>query len=332
LMGIGGLWEGVNSIARVLTTAASVGLSLLVLQGVYERRHKLREDYLLERVKASSKKKPRKIPQLKVHSKTMFVPVMTTVVVLLLACALVQSEMVWKLSEMLSIVEEEEATHTPTPTPTSTPKPGTTPEPTPTPTPTPKPTAPAPPGFPEKVERAWPLIFLSGYVGLSPALVYSSSMLLAQEYTKRMNRKLPLPIFLQDEKLAQIVRKEAEVELGRIDPKSPNMLDLTGYVEFEEETDPRILRLAPGVDVLAAAAGGGPPSPRVKMWGQAGTWTWDELERTQDGGIKMKVARQEVYQLLKQTEESASTPSPRVSYVVHADPWGRITKIERDTK
>jgi len=155
-------------------------------------------------------------------------------------------------------------------------------------------------------------------------------MLLALEYTHRMNQKLPLPLFLQDEKLAQVVRREAETELGRIDPKSPNVLDYMGYVKYEQEADPQILRLAPNVDVLTGASGSGSSSPRFEVWGQAATWVWDELERTENGGIKMKVARQDMYQPPKQTEKTDSFPIPRVSYIVHADRWGRVTKIERE--
>ena len=212
LLGIGGLWEGVTLGASLLAIVIGMGLDLLVLQGVYGRRHKLREHYLLERVEVSPKKEPGKTPRLKVQSKTISTPVVLTVMVLLLACTLVQFDKVWKLSEMVGVVR---VTDTPAPRPTSTPVPTSTPKKTPkhtaTPTPTRKPTPPPPPGFPEKVRRAWPLISVIGYVVLSPALVYSSSMLLALEYTHRMNQKLPLPLFLQDEKLARVVRREAEI-------------------------------------------------------------------------------------------------------------------------
>jgi len=66
------------------------------------------------------------------------------------------------------------------------------------------------------------------------------------------------------------------------------------------------------------------------LWGQAATWVWDELARTDDGGIEMKVARQEIYKLPKPTDNSEHHPHPRVRYTVRADPWGRITEIKRD--
>jgi len=331
-VGIEKLWKEVTLFTCLLAIAVSVVFSLLALLGVYGNRHKLREDLLLERVKtASSKRKPKKVPEVhvKVGLRTAFVLVTIAMLVLLLACVLVQSETAWKLSEMVFIVER-------TPTPTPTPIPGSTPTSTPTLTPTttlePTPTPPLTPGLRVRVKRAVPLIFLGGYVSLSPALVYFSSMLLAQGYIKRMNQELPQPIFLQDEKLAQIVRKEAEIALGRIDPKNPNVINYLGYVKYEEETDPHILRLAPNVEVLTGAAGGGgPSSPRVQVWGQAATWVWDELERTYDGGIKMKVARQEMYQIPKQTDKAKIHPNPRVSYLVRADPWGHVTEIKRST-
>jgi hypothetical protein len=340
LMGIGGLWKKVNLFTCLLAAAVSVIFSLFALLGVYGRRHKLREDYLLERVKtAASKKKPKKVPEvhLKVESKTAFVPVAIAALILLLICVLVQSTTVWKLSEILFIVGD-----TPTPIPTSSPE--TTPTSMPTPTPTPTAIREATeastrPGLRERVKRAVPLIFVGGYVGLFPSLVYSSSMLLAQAYTKRMNQNLPQPIFLQDEKLAQIVRKEAEVELGRLDPerlrqKYPDSanISLMGYMQFEEQADLQLLRLTPSVDMSTAVetAVEGPLSPQVALWGQAATWVWDELVRTDDGGIEMKAARHEIYQLPRPTDKSDHRPHPRVRYVVRADPWGRVIEIKRD--
>jgi hypothetical protein len=77
-------------------------------------------------------------------------------------------------------------------------------------------------------------------------------------------------------------------------------------------------------------AAGVPLSQQVEGWWQAANWVWDELARTNDGGIEMKVARQEIYQLPKPTKNSGHQPHPRASYVVRADPWGRITEIKRD--
>ena len=344
-MGIEEVWEEVNLFACLLAAAASVGLSSLTLLWVYVKRHKLREDYLLERVKtAVSESKPKKIPEtpyVKVESRFALALVMVVALVMLVACVLVSFDISWKLSEILFIEEK-------TPTPTATPVPGTTPTSTQTPTPTPTgeaTKAPARPGLTERVKRAVPLIFLSGYIGLFPALVYASSMLLAQTYTKRMNQELPHPIFLQDEKLTRVVRREAEVELERVDPRSPpDNIRVTGYFRLQGQagslfprlpssTNLPIIKVGPSTAQTHPSTRNGDPSlQRAELWGQVDTWIWDELERTDDGGIKMKVARQEVYQLPKQTEESGINPGARVSYVVRADPWGRITEIKRDGK
>ncbi|MDY6876959.1 MAG: hypothetical protein SWK90_12260 [Chloroflexota bacterium] len=299
LMGIAGLWRGVNLATRLLATAVTVGGCLVIIQGVYERRHGLRETELLARVRTGKLGERTRI-RLSAQLKTILTPALVVGLMLLLPYALVQSATLWDLSEWLLLEHED----------------------------------PPPPvedevDFKSKVIRAWPLICMGGYTGFFLSLAYSSSMMLARRYVRRINQVLPHPIFLQDEKLAHIVRKEAEVELGRIDPKNPNVVNYLGYVKYEEETDPRILHLAPNVDVLTTAAGGGSSSPRVEMWGQAATWVWDELERTEDGGIKMKVARQEMYQLPEQTKGSDRRPIPRVRYVVRADPWGHVIQIAR---
>ncbi len=115
--------------------------------------------------------------------------------------------------------------------------------------------------------------------------------------------------------------------MGRLDPKGTNVISMMSYVQFEGQTDPQILRLSPGADVSAAV--GGSLSPQVRLWGQAATWIWDELARTDDGGIEMKVARQEIYQLPQPTQNSGHRPNPRVCYIVRADPWGHVIKITR---
>ncbi len=162
----------------------------------------------------------------------------------------------------------------------------------------------------------------------------SSSLLLTLRYIKRLNELLPHPLFLQGERLAQVVRREAEVELGRLDPRSTDVENTNaswmGYIQLREQASPRPLRLPPTVDMSIAAEI--PSSPQVELWIHAATWVWDELKRTDDGGIEMKVARHEIYQLPKPTDHSSHRPHPRVCYVVRADPWGHIVRIQRDDK
>lgn len=59
------------------------------------------------------------------------------------------------------------------------------------------------------------------------------------------------------------------------------------------------------------------------------SWTWDEMERTVDGGIRLKA----IVRAGSKTEESLTgrrTEYPiYITYVVEADPWSRITKVVR---
>ena len=57
-----------------------------------------------------------------------------------------------------------------------------------------------------------------GYGSLMPALVYSSSLWLALAHANRMNRRVPLPIFLHTAHLAKVVRAEAEQECSNLGP------------------------------------------------------------------------------------------------------------------
>ncbi|MFQ6101384.1 MAG: hypothetical protein ACE5OS_09145 [Anaerolineae bacterium] len=319
VLGIAGLWIGLNLAIRLLATVATVAGCLVVIQSVYEGRHRLRESELLKQWRTARRRMRPRI-RLSAQLKTILVPVMAMGLILLLTYALVKSEDLWGLANRL-LFEREEA-------------PEETPEeeaPIAEQEAPPEQELPPPPSpdILERVKRAIPLISLIGYVGLSLSLTYSSSMASARRYVGCMNQVLPCPIFLQDEKLAQIVRREAEVELGRLDPKGANPIGLMGYIEFEGQTDQQILRLSPSVDLSTTV--GVPLSPQVELWGQAATWVWDELVRTDDGGIEIKVARQEIYQLPQSTQGTGRRPNPRVSYIVRADAWGRITEIKRDT-
>ena len=104
LMGIGGIWTGVNLGVRLLAVAVTVGICLIIIQGVYEGRHRLRIDYLLEQVKtASSNQGARQIPKIRpsMQLKTILIPVIAVGLFLLLAYALVQFELLWKLAAWL---------------------------------------------------------------------------------------------------------------------------------------------------------------------------------------------------------------------------------------
>jgi hypothetical protein len=248
-MGMAGLWEGVNLATRLLATVATVMGCLVIIQGVYEGRHRLRETELLARVRAGKLSEKIGI-RLSAQWKIMLTSALVVGLTLLLAYALIGSDVLWSLSKWLLLEPEE-----PPPSKEEVEK-----------------------DFKRRVKNTLPLICMSVYVGFSLLITYSSSMTLAQRYAKRMNQVLPHPIFLQDEKLAQIVRKEAEVELGRLDPerlrqKYPDSanISLMGYMQFEEQADLQLLRLTPSVDMSTAVEG--PLSPQVALWGQAAPGT-----------------------------------------------------------
>ena len=187
LMGIAGLWRGVNLAIRLLATVATVGGCLVIIQGVYEGRHKLRETKLLALVRVGPRKRllsARLKRFLGTRSKTILVPTVVVGLTLLLAYALIQSDALWQLSKWLLLQPEEEA-------------PSLEPEP------------PPPDEFRRRVIHALPLISMGGYVGFCLSLTYSSAMMLAWRYAREMNQYLPQPIFMNDNLLAEVIRSEA---------------------------------------------------------------------------------------------------------------------------
>jgi hypothetical protein len=57
-----------------------------------------------------------------------------------------------------------------------------------------------------------------GYVSLTSAAVYSSSLRLALSYADRMNQRVPLPIFVNTARLVKLVRLEAERHSSSLGP------------------------------------------------------------------------------------------------------------------
>ncbi len=152
-------------------------------------------------------------------------------------------------------------------------------------------------GFKDKIRRAFPLACLGGYITLV-AFAYSSSLMLGQAYAKRLSEEVPPPIFLQERLLVKIVRREAERVVCRPitqkvtgDEKAPN-----GDEKAPDETE---------------------QEPR--------SWTWDEMERTDDGGIRLKA----IVKAPSEAGKSSIEWAEDIIYVVEADPWSRITKVGR---
>jgi hypothetical protein len=146
LMGMAGLWKGVNLAARLLATVLTVGGCLVIIQGAYEGRHKLRETELLARVRTGRFRKRIRI-RLSAQLKTILTPVLAVGLILLLAYVLVQSDVLWKLADWLLFEHEKE--ELPPPEEGKAEEEEKVEE-----------------GFKNKVIRALPLILMGGYVGL----------------------------------------------------------------------------------------------------------------------------------------------------------------------
>lgn len=297
LLAIFKLWADIKPGFRALATLVTPIGCLLSLQGIYEARMYIRRNEMLRRVKRGWRK------GISVQVVTLLLPAVAMSAVLFLTYAVIKVDDLWELVKWLVLIEAPETGES----------------------------------LRERTLAVLPFVSIVGYVLLAISFTASSSMMLARRYIKRLNQFLPHPIFLQGEKLVQVARREAEVELGRLDPEKLRQtypesanINLMGYMQLEEKADLQLLRLPPSVDMSTTI--GGPISPQVALWGQAATWVWDELLRTDDGGIEMKVARQEIYQLPQPTDKSGHRPHSRVRYVVRADPWGRITEIKRDDK
>ena len=57
-------------------------------------------------------------------------------------------------------------------------------------------------------------------------------------------------------------------------------------------------------------------------------WTWDNLERTNDGGVKLIARAECADSLVEESITGHKTKYPEfMDYVVEADPWGHIIKI-----
>jgi hypothetical protein len=276
LMGIGGIWAGVNLGVRLLAAAMTVGLCLIIIQGIYAGRHRLRIDYLLEQVRAaSSRKRTTQIPPIRLNMqlKTILIPVVAIGLFLLLAYALVQFELLWKLAAWLFL----------------------------------EPRGDAPLLLPEEVRvriaGALPLILMMGYIGIFPALVYLSSMMLAQQYIEHMNEALPHPIFLRGDLLTAVVRAEVEKHLHQAGRPS------TGQRSSGQNRQT--------LQIL------GQEAART-----SDEWTWEDVERIRDGGVRL-TARAECED--SRVEEGITGHRTKyrefASYTIEADRWGRIIRI-----
>ena len=315
LLGMLWPWGGVKPSMLVLAVALTFVGCIVAALDVHGKRFTLRERELLRKVQRGRKK------GIGIGVQTLLAPAIALGLAMLLTLLMIRNRMVWETLEWLVLepqpgattVEEtsmsegapsedtpaiEETTAQPQ---EESPNGGTTAiEETPAPEssqeePSPQEQEELP--TKEKVKRAFPLICLSGYVTLA-AFAYSSSLMLAQEYARQLDEFLPLPIFLREDLLTEVVRHEAELIVCR--PITPRVI---GGEETPDRTEQR---------------------PR--------SWTWDEMERTDDGGIRLKaIVRMSNKVETSLTGEQIESPV-EITYQVEANPWSRITKVARVEK
>lgn len=269
LIGIAMVWEGIRPGFRLLAVILTVGGCLLVTYANYESRHSIRERILLaplRRGRLAALRSPR--------AQAVLIPALTILLGFLLLAGMVSSDL---LRELLCWLTFE---------------PGYCKE--------------DPGGFRERVTEALPLILMVCSGGFLVSFAHSSARLLAMRYAKEMNRALPMPLFVDDNRLARVVRAAAEQVLART---NGTVVHLIGA------------RTLSGLPVQ-------PPQWREERR-YAGHWNWSEMERMPDGGIRMKAYIEES---CRQVETASSLPQSQrtvVVYTVTADPWGRIRQIQR---
>jgi len=145
------------------------------------------------------------------------------------------------------------------------------------------------------IKLVLPFILMGIYVASMISITYSASLMSALSYAQKMNNALPQPIFLREDLLVEVVQREA----GRVVYRT----------------------------IMPRVIGGEQTPDRTEQ--ESRSWTWDEMERTDDGGIGLKA----IVKAGSKTEESPigeRTERPvHITYVVEADPWSRITKVVR---
>jgi predicted nucleic acid-binding protein len=273
LMATAGIWRVIRLPICLFAITATTLVNLLIVYGVYQGRHRARERELLGQFRATLRKKGPWV-WLSSQLQTLLIPVIVVGLILLLTYALMQSELLQALVRWLLFE--------PTQAPLTAKQAARLSD------------------LKERAEQALPVVTLVAYITGSIALTYFSSVLVAQQYTGRMNEALPDPIFLQGDLLMQVVHSEVEKQLcqpGR--SPSNNREPLQPWRNLEQESMKDIRR-----------------------------WNWETLERTPAGGIKV-IARAECAD--SRVEESITghrTKYPEfIEYSVEADPWGHVIRI-----
>lgn len=282
-------WKGLQPDFQILILALTlIGCPLTILRA-YEDRHRIREQNLLARVRSGWRARLGR-PM----TRAILTPAITLLLVLLLLIGFLFSPLLRKLLCILAFEE------------------GYCKEP-------------LPEGIWAKLEEARPLLFALTYLGCMVAFTYSSSLLLTIRYAREMDRDLPLPVFLDDDRLALIVRTATNRQLDRFQGITVRVVGVTGVageLDWQQQCSNHPLARTQALQQRA-------------RWGERyqylGRWNWEEAERTPDGGIRMRA-----YAELEESEDTM-TGLPKkqritVIYTVTADPWGRIRRIHREEK
>ncbi|HIE39285.1 MAG TPA: hypothetical protein EYH30_07875 [Anaerolineales bacterium] len=318
LMGLGGAWRGIQWGIQLLAVLFTVCGCLIVTQWNYGRRHTIRERQLLNQVRW---KWGALAGDVKLWA--MILPALSLLIVLLLAFLLVTSDLLWELARWLLF------------------EPGYA-------------GLPMEGGVRDRIVPIWPLLLLVAYCGFTVPFVYSSSALLALRYAGEMNQALPLPIFLNGDMLAELVRRQAERQLAR--PGGFTVRTARSQIRWTVEAErkdekgsaggegPSFSTIPVSGNLLVAAETPAQPSPstmlavppglqRLRGWHETvehvGQWNWEEVERTPDGGIVMKARGEERIESTETDLGFRQSEAMSVVYTVTADPWGRIRKISR---
>lgn len=265
LLGMIWPWGGVRPSVLILVIALTFVGCVLAPIDVHAKRFDLREQELLRRVRRGWRN------EFGLEMQILLVPAIILGLAMLLTLSTVQSRMSWEMLEWL-VLEDTTAVE-------ETPSAGAL-------------LFQEELGLKEKVKRVFPLMCLSGYVTLA-AFAYSSSLMLAQEYISRLNKRLPQPIFLREDLLIEVVQREAE----RIVHRTPRVIG--------DEKTPAETERGPG------------------------NWIWNEMERTDDGGVRLKATVKVDSKMSKSPTGEQIEHPVYVTYVVEADPWSRIIRVVR---
>jgi len=281
LVGVGGLWKGIILGAQLLAMVVTICLCLLAAFAGYDARRDIREQELLKRVRRG-----RAALLGDIRFRLIVVPGFSLFLVLLITLAMIVSDVPWKLAkwflldpeylEQLEQLERQEAAGDTTPEEEQSEEEEDA-------------------GLRTRIRRVLPFALMGMYIAFMISFTYAASLQLALLYAQKMNKVLPQPIFLQEDLLTKVVRREAERTVCR--PITPRVI---GGEETPDRTEQR---------------------PR--------SWTWDEMERTDDGGIRLKaIVRTSSKVEISLTGERVESPV-EITYEVEADPWSRITRVVR---